>query len=263
MSAFTQLISLSLSLSVFFSLLTFIFFSFSTLTITIQLVDQWTPPDARRVTVAHGNATQLLLSVGSGLLVLLTVDGNGKVSEVARAQMEHEVSCVDITPIDYAAAAAAASNSNSNSGDAMDVDGGSAASVPVAATLACVGLWTDVTVRMLHVPSLREATCESLGGDTLARSVRFAVFDAQPYLLVGLGDGHLVNYEMDASSGALSQRKKVALGTQPITLSTFDVNGVTHVFAACDRPTVVCRCFCDVHLCFLFCCSLSHCLRST
>ena len=33
--------------------------------------------------------------------------------------------------------------------------------------------------------------------------------------------------------------KKISLGTQPMVLSKFLSKGVTHVFAACDRPTVI------------------------
>lgn len=40
-------------------------------------------------------------------------------------------------------------------------------------------------------------------------------------------------------SGELTDRKKVSLGTQPITLRTFSSKNTTHVFAASDRPTVI------------------------
>lgn len=40
-------------------------------------------------------------------------------------------------------------------------------------------------------------------------------------------------------TGELSERKKLSLGSKPITLKTFQSNGVDHVFAASDRPTVI------------------------
>ncbi len=40
-------------------------------------------------------------------------------------------------------------------------------------------------------------------------------------------------------AGELSERKKLSLGSKPITLKTFQSNGVDHVFAASDRPTVI------------------------
>lgn len=60
-----------------------------------------------------------------------------------------------------------------------------------------------------------------------------------PYLLCALGDGHLFNFLLNMTTGELSDRKKVSLGTQPITLRTFSSKSTTHVFAASDRPTVI------------------------
>lgn len=40
-------------------------------------------------------------------------------------------------------------------------------------------------------------------------------------------------------AGALSERKRVSLGTKPITLRSFRSGGARHVFAASDRPTVI------------------------
>lgn len=59
------------------------------------------------------------------------------------------------------------------------------------------------------------------------------------YLLCALGDGHLLNFVLSMSTGELTDRKKVSLGTQPITLRTFSSKDTTHVFAASDRPTVI------------------------
>lgn len=59
------------------------------------------------------------------------------------------------------------------------------------------------------------------------------------YLLCALGDGHLFSFLLNASTGELTDRKKVSLGTQPISLRTFSSKGTTHVFASSDRPTVI------------------------
>ena len=61
------------------------------------------------------------------------------------------------------------------------------------------------------------------------------------YLLCALGDGHLLNFIINTNSNSceLMDRKKVSLGTQPITLRTFSSKNATHVFAASDRPTVI------------------------
>jgi DNA damage-binding protein 1 len=58
-------------------------------------------------------------------------------------------------------------------------------------------------------------------------------------LLCALGDGNLFSFVLNASTGKLTNRKKVSLGTQPISLRTFSSKGTTHVFASSDRPTVI------------------------
>lgn len=50
-------------------------------------------------------------------------------------------------------------------------------------------------------------------------SVLLASFEGRPYLLCGLGDGYLVNYRLEGKG--LTDMKKLALGTKPITLKTF------------------------------------------
>lgn len=65
------------------------------------------------------------------------------------------------------------------------------------------------------------------------------MFEEVPYLLCALGDGQLYNFHVDAQTGVLSERKKICLGTKPIMLRSFRSNGVSHVFAASDRPTVI------------------------
>ena len=40
-------------------------------------------------------------------------------------------------------------------------------------------------------------------------------------------------------TGELSEKKRISLGTKPITLRSFRSNGTSHVFAASDRPTVL------------------------
>lgn len=78
-------------------------------------------------------------------------------------------------------------------------------------------------------------TLGSNGSDTLIARIHLQI----SYLLCALGDGHLLNFVLNTSNGELTDRKKVSLGTQPITLRTFSSKNTTHVFAASDRPTVI------------------------
>ncbi|KAI8524591.1 hypothetical protein RHMOL_Rhmol13G0160800 [Rhododendron molle] len=155
--------------------------------------------------------SQVLLATGGGHLVYLEI-GDGTVTEVKHAQLEYEVSCLDMNPI---------------------------GENPNYSQLAAVGMWTDISVIIFSIPDLNRVTKENLGGEIIPRSVLLCSFEGISYLLCALGDGHLLNFLLNMSTGELTDRKKVSLGTQPITLRTFSSKNTTHVFAASDRPTVI------------------------
>nr|XP_027191973.1 DNA damage-binding protein 1 isoform X1 [Cicer arietinum] len=178
---------------------------------TRELLNEWHAPSGFSVNVATANATQVLLATGGGHLVYLEI-GDGILQEVKHAQLEYEVSCLDINPI---------------------------GENPNQSHLAAVGMWTDISVRLFSLPDLNLITKEHLGGEIIPRSVLLCEFEGISYLLCALGDGHLLNFVLNTSNGELTDRKKVSLGTQPITLRTFASKNTTHVFAASDRPTVI------------------------
>ncbi|KAL6546328.1 DNA damage-binding protein 1a [Orobanche minor] len=200
----------------------------------------WHAPAGYSINVATANATQVLLATGGGHLVYLEI-GDGVLTEVKHAQLEHDISCLDINPI----------------GDN-----------PNYSQLAAVGMWTDISVRIFSLPDLNLITKEHLGGQIIPRSVLLCSFEGNDqagkdclfksilvkraggpknmessgkisYLLCALGDGHLLNFVLNTSNNQLTDRKKVSLGTQPITLRTFSSKNATHIFAASDRPTVI------------------------
>ncbi|KAM0921927.1 hypothetical protein ACQ4PT_006526 [Festuca glaucescens] len=170
-----------------------------------ELVDQWNAPEGFSVNVASANASQVLLATGGGHVVYLEIR-NAKLVEVKHAQLDHEVSCVDLNPV---------------------------GENPQYSSLAAIGLWTDIRA---YLELIRK---ENLGGAIVPRSVLLCTLEGVSYLLCALGDGHLFSFVLNASTGELTDRKKVSLGTQPITLRTFSSKGTTHVFASSDRPTVI------------------------
>ncbi|XP_062160376.1 DNA damage-binding protein 1-like isoform X2 [Alnus glutinosa] len=176
-----------------------------------ELRYEWNAPSGFSINVATTNATQVLLATGVGHLVYLEI-GDGILTEVKHAQLEYEISCLDINPI----------------GENPDYS-----------QLAAVGMWTDISVRIFSLPDLNLITKELLGGEIIPRSVLLCAFEGISYLLCALGDGHLLNFLLNTSTGELTDRKKVSLGTQPITLHTFSSKNTTRVFAALDRPTVI------------------------
>eukprot|EP00026_Physarum_polycephalum_P001286 Phypoly_transcript_01287.p1 GENE.Phypoly_transcript_01287~~Phypoly_transcript_01287.p1 ORF type:complete len:1113 (+),score=155.47 Phypoly_transcript_01287:258-3341(+) len=177
---------------------------------TLQLSGQWVPPAPHSINVAACNSGQVIVSYGGNTLVYLEIQGQ-TLKELGQATMENDISCLDISPL----------------GD------------KTSASVCTVGLWTDISVRVLKLPDLSQVSKELLGGEIIPRSILFATFDGLDYLLCALGDGHLFTFNFDAATNTLSERKKLSLGTQPILLSKFKSKNAVHVFASSDRPTVI------------------------
>ncbi|KAG0202400.1 DNA damage-binding protein 1a [Mortierella sp. GBA30] len=182
------------------------------------LVSEWKPPIGQLISVASMNGTQCLVAVGGKTLVYLDV-GSEMIKEVGRTTFENEIACIDVNSID-----------------------------PVdrhASRVCAIGLWTDIKVILVRLPTLEILASHELPGEILPRSLLLSRFEGVPYLLVGLGDGQLLTFTLDAALSTLPSPKRISLGTQPIMLRQIfstqgDNAGVSsHVFACSDRPTVI------------------------
>lgn len=89
------------------------------------------------------------MATGGGHLVYLEI-GDGKLAEAKYAQLEYEVSCLDINPI---------------------------GENPHFSQLAAVGMWTDMSVRIFSLPGLDLIRKEQLGGEIIPRSVLLCAFE--------------------------------------------------------------------------------------
>ncbi|CAG8488774.1 3015_t:CDS:10, partial [Ambispora gerdemannii] len=178
-----------------------------------SIASEWFPSTFEgKITVASVNPTQVTIALGGGCLVYFEIRGTELV-QVNQTKLEHEIACLNINPIDPL--------------------------TPYKSAVVAVGLWTEISVAVLSLPELKLITKESLGGEVMPRSVLFARFDNMYYLLAALGDGQLFNFIFDPVKGTISEKKRLLLGTQPVTLTTFISNGTSNVFAASDRPTVI------------------------
>jgi DNA damage-binding protein 1 len=112
-----------------------------------------------------------------------------------------------------------------------------------AAKFCAVGMWTtEHSVAVYGLPGLNLVTTQSLDGAFTPRSVAIASLEGVDHLLIGQGDGRLYDFTIEMGEGnfTLMDKRIVALGTQPITLTSYQVTGdQRHVFAGCDRPTVI------------------------
>nr|QDO16372.1 DNA damage-binding protein 1 [Lingulodinium polyedra] len=173
-------------------------------------VAQWAPPGGARVQVATSAPGGALLGLGSDELFLLQLQpaaspGGAAFSVAGRWCLGGEIACLHAKE-----------------------------------DLCAAGLWTR-EVKVLPLQGAAEGHCEALPGDTIPRSVALVRLAGVLHLLVGMGDGRLVTFQADEATGALSQRKAVFLGSQPVQLQPFALRPEAgeHAFAASDRPIIV------------------------
>lgn len=200
----------------------------------------WDAPADTPITLADASEQHVLLALQGGRVVLLSVQdaaGQPALNQVAETTMAYEVSSLSLADAQAAG----------------DEEGDVQLQQP-AMSLAAVGLWTEIAVHLLDVPSLSPVHVEALGGSVQTRSLLLTQLDGSHYLLAGMGDGALVSFSLSAvdtsaaaaaspvpaSPWVLGDKKRSTLGSQPVNLCPFRFDGgEQHVFAACDRPTVI------------------------
>ncbi|XP_059156437.1 DNA damage-binding protein 1-like [Physella acuta] len=173
------------------------------------LASEWKHPEGRNISLACCNQSQVVVAAGSQLFYFEIE--HGTCSLKGQTRVEHEVACLDISSL----------------GD------------NTASDVLAVGLWTDISARTFRLPHFESLHVEMLGGEIIPRSILMTTFEGIHYLLCALGDGSLFYFLMDPTSGTLTEKKKVSLGTQPTMLKTFKSLSTTNVFACSDRPTVI------------------------
>ena len=87
------------------------------------------------ISVCGCNFSQIVCAAGPVLFYIEVKDG--KLVQAADTTLEHEVACIDITPL----------NEEDKKSEILSI-----------------GLWTDITVRLFKLPSLEQIAKESLGG---------------------------------------------------------------------------------------------------
>lgn len=147
------------------------------------------------------------------MIFLMYTHTQPKVYICSESELEYEIACLDISSFHTAS--------------------------PEKSSYVAVGLWTDITARLLSLPDFKPIVKEKLGIESIPRSILMTTLEDVAYLFVASGDGQLFSFKFDEKTAHLSDRKKISLGTQPIILKTFKTGGTTNIFAASDRPTVV------------------------
>lgn len=120
--------------------------------LTKSLVYEWKHAGGRNISVVACYGQQLLLAVGKEVFYLEVRDGN--LHQVSSTVLEYEVACLDVTP--------------EVKKEKSDV---------VAA-----GLWTDISIRILKLPTMEEISKVKLGGEIIPRSIQMSNFEGVNYL---------------------------------------------------------------------------------
>lgn len=113
-----------------------------------------------------------------------------------------------------------------------------------------VGLWMNMTVQLLSM-DLSMIWNIKIRDDVIPRSLVHCYFgDDESFLFIGLGDGGLITVELSSALlyyffllfcilNRITKQSQRRLGSQAVMLTRFLQFGTTHVFAACDRPTII------------------------
>lgn len=174
-------------------------------------MDEWKPPDGKRIGVVSCNKFQLVCASANEVFYMDIEEG--KLVQRATIALEYEVACLDISSLKE--------NCEQRS------------------ELVAVGLWTNISAIVLKLPDLSVLHTEKLGGEIIPRSILMSCFEGTNYLLCALGDGSMFYFVLDKETGKLKDKKSVTLGTQPTILKTFSSLSTSNVFACSDRPTVI------------------------
>ena len=188
----------------------------------------------KTITVAASGNEQLVLSFAGGEIMYFDIDlSTRQLVHKASTSLDHEIACLSIRPL-------RGDESPVTHGESMDMDHRTDL-ISGRANILAIGTWTENAVTLLALPTMEFISTTNLGVDTQGRDIMLITLENVDYLLVGLGDGTLITFLVQYEAGlpTLRGRRKVVLGTHPISLSCFSNNGSLCVFAACDRSSVI------------------------
>lgn len=175
--------------------------------VTKQLLTVWNLPTSNGIFKVNHNEHNIVCADGKTLYFFQIKPS--KLDLVKEMQLESEIACFDITPLSF------------------------------SKSLLSVGFWFNMNIVIYSLPEITELYRELLNSDMIPRSIITAKFEDSYYLLCALGDGSVYYFNLNPLSGALTNCKKVTLGTYETILRPFKSQSTTSIFACSDRPTVI------------------------
>ena len=149
------------------------------------------------ITIATGTLNQVVYIVSGGEIIYLELNLKTKCLELASSvTLDQDIACLSMTPLSSYNSYNTIHTINDNSNDSYS-NNNDVKILPKSFMLA-VGMWTDDTVRLLSLPSLMEINCIQLQiDDVQARDVLLVELESISYLMIGLGDGRLITYNIE------------------------------------------------------------------
>ncbi|KIJ17938.1 hypothetical protein PAXINDRAFT_72888 [Paxillus involutus ATCC 200175] len=182
----------------------------------------------REIVAADINASQVVIALNYGRLVLLNLDGDRFVKQRLRDIVEHppydctaEISAVTCVPLDDTKAYA----------------------IEIA-----VALWMSKTVRILSLSEagIMKDVCETNELPAAPRSLLLHNFTSKtgekvqqshPHLLVGLTNGSVASFPF--KKGRLGDQRLISIGTLPVTMHSCRIKDRSTVFACGSRTSIL------------------------
>jgi DNA damage-binding protein 1 len=170
---------------------------------------EWTPRKGQTITAASVNESHVLLSLGGVAVTALSVDGLSVVTEKTFG-VESQVACI---------------------------------ALPAASSPICfIGFWKNSQLAICSLDTLEAVKTVQISEDSVPRSLLLTqIFsDQPPTLFAAMADGNVVTYSFNASTGELSGRKSIVLGTREATFRALPRGeGIFNVFATCEHPSLI------------------------
>lgn len=174
---------------------------------TQKKVSIWKSNASSSINVCSYDCGMLFIALGCELLQFEIL--NGEIKEGTKRIMDKEVSCICCSTIDQS-------------------------------QFVAVGLWEENSVHILNSKNLKTIGIENFDPQMSVRSLLFTRLENSNYFFVGLGDGVLFTFHFAPHSQTLlSDKKKINLAKQPISLSEIVSQEKKYIFACCDRAALI------------------------
>ena len=183
-------------------------------TSSLSMVNEYTFPADKIATVACGGKNQIVIALSGGNVLYFIIDSTTQSLKLcSETLLDQDVACMTLRPV--------------TGGGLSD--------------LLVLGMWTDKSVRLVSLAGdMVETMRVVLTEEAQARDIVMCSLESAEdcYLFIGFGDGSMLSYQMSASN-ALANKRRVVLGTHPISFTYFHNCGTPCVFASSDHPTII------------------------